>query len=107
MVMNRWRGKISLTLSIPVQQMSVMSLDLLDNQPGEIIITFYVFDIKSQIPYIRMPKKYKTKRTFKDGIMPINLLRNFAIESISTTHYFSSDVDLQPTRSFKFNLSEA
>ena len=38
-----------------------------------------------------------SRETYHSSIFPINLLRDLAIESIYTSHYFVSDIDIFPS----------
>ena len=94
-LISRWGGLISLAVFLDESELPRLfnALNSFTSQ-RRIVFSFYV---RKQITPSIIPTFIASgSRTlsFKDGIYPMNILRDMAIESIETTHYVLLDIDI-------------
>ena len=94
-LMKRWKHRIMMSIMIMESELH-STIDLIQAYEHYRQITFLLYIIKDQ-PSIQGRSIFydTTGPSYSDEtIFPINLLRDLAIESIETTHYFVSDIDV-------------
>ena len=115
-LLHRWNGAISICIVLSESEVNELDEKLRPFLNRGIVFTFYIAkeypDHQYHGYYIR-DKEKGIVRNFTTMIYPVNLARDLAIESISTTHYlfidcdfFTSDTIYSNIRSFASVLSK-
>lgn len=94
-ILERWKGPVSVGLFVPEAQLYILAKRLFALAPRRnVVFTIYVLKtiVRGHVPFYndRDDKRIYAGR----GMYPVNLLRDLAIESISTTHYMIIDADV-------------
>ena len=94
-LMKRWKHRILMSIMIKESEIPNV-IKLIDDYKIYQRITYLLYIIKEKPSFQGKSIFFdSTGPTFSnETIFPINLLRDLAIESIETTHYFVSDIDV-------------
>lgn len=106
-LLSRWRGVISLAVFADESELYKLHsiLNAFTTQ-RRIIFSFYIRKriTSSIIPTFVAPKG--KAYSFKDGIYPMNILRDMSIESIDTSHYVALDIDAFVSSTLQENIEK-
>ena len=92
-LLQRWKQRISIAVFLDEKELSQLERLLMEYSfPKRIIFSFYIRKTITSVntPYYR---KGNVIQYFNDGLYPMNILRDMAIESVTTTHYLLLDID--------------
>ena len=94
-LMKRWKHRIMMSIMIMESEIPNV-IKLINDYKNYQRITYLLYIIKEKPSFQGRSIFFdSTGPTFSnETIFPINLLRDLAIESIETTHYFVSDIDV-------------
>ena len=94
-LLRRWRGPISCTLFVQEDEMEKAAAYMSSIVGRRVIFNVYIPRVSNTTSAFFVD--VKSKIGLKGNLYPINELRDFAIESIETTHYLLLDVDVFPS----------
>ena len=104
-ILQRWPGYVSVAIFVKQSEVSALAEKMAQfAAERRVIYTVYVqktIDPENP-PFYVMPNK--EKRLYPKGLYPLNILRDLAIESIHTTHFFMIDADVFLSKTLYANL---
>ncbi|KAM7456586.1 hypothetical protein BLSTO_02654 [Blastocystis sp. subtype 1] len=104
-ILQRWPGYVSVAIFVKQSEVPALAEKMAQfAAERRVIYTVYVqktIDPENP-PFYMMPNK--EKRLYPKGLYPLNILRDLAIESIHTTHFFMIDADVFLSKTLYANL---
>ena len=94
-LMNRWKHRINMALFLKEEEIP-LAQEIIDEYSKYRRIKFILYIVKKDIttPYQSIYYDNIGTTYSNETIFPINILRDLAVESIETTHYYVSDIDV-------------
>ena len=93
-LLKRWKGPISSVMYLDEKELVKACSFLHKHYKSSITFSLYIVHNRGKHPFFYG----RNKREFlKKGLYPYNVMRNIGIDSISTTHYLLTDIDVLPS----------
>ncbi|KAK8832486.1 hypothetical protein WA577_002959 [Blastocystis sp. JDR] len=104
-IFERWKGAVSIGIMIKeseIEEAAKMIQRFM--KKSKLVFTIYIQKTitESNTPYYSYPDG--KKQYFPNGMYPVNIMRDLSIESITTTHYMLTDVDVFLSKSIQSTI---
>ena len=106
-LLQRWKHRICLSIFLTEKEIHKVE-GIIKNFSRTKQITFILYILKEfpNVPFKSIYYDSFGADHYNQSIFPINLLRDFAIESIDTSHYVITDIDAFPSQTLYSSLKE-
>lgn len=99
-LLQRWKGPQSIAVFVRLGELKAFVKSIQNWRGLPILFSVYIpLDKRNSTFFVRFNK---SREYYPDAIFPINILRDLAIESIRTTHFFYIDSDFFVSSLFFF-----
>lgn len=94
-IMDRWNASMSIAVFATEEEVKDVAFDMINYKSSQSIV--YTIYVRKRISSSNTPyylNREGVQFEYPDGVYPLNVLRNLAIESITTSHYMLIDADV-------------
>ena len=94
-IMDRWNASMSIAVFATEEEVKDVAFDMINYKSSQSIV--YTIYVRKRISSSNTPyylNREGVRFEYPDGVYPLNVLRNLAIESITTSHYMLIDADV-------------